>query len=101
MGFLTALALFRSRRKCGGSVAVVVRSIDVGAHHRTGRHMAHNLTANRRRSLRATPALIFAGSLLLAPPIFSRAASAQAVGYGPPPQHSFPSLSIGAAPDEP
>src|SRR5712692_2831817 len=101
MGFLTALALFKSRRNCGGSVAFVVRSIDVGAHHRTGRHMVHNLTAHRRRSLRATSALIFAGSLLLAPAIFSRAASAQVLGYASPPQNSFPSDNMMVAPDQP
>src|SRR5260370_38270681 len=101
MGFLTALALFRSRRKCGGSVAFVVRSIDVGAHHRTGRHMAHNLTANRRRSLRATSALIFAGSLLLAPAIFSSAATAQVLGYASPRHNACPWDNIMAAPARP
>src|ERR1700732_2882644 len=89
MGFLTASALFKSRRNCGGSGAFVVGSIDVGAHHRTGRHMAYTLTANRRQSLRATSALIFAGSLLLAPAIFSSAASAQVLGYASPPPSSF------------
>src|SRR5713226_9379735 len=98
MGFLTALALFKSRRNCGGSVAFVVRSIDVGAHHQTGRHMVHNLTAHRRRSLRATSALIFAGSLLVAPAIFSHAASAQVLGYASPPQSSFPSDNMMVAP---
>src|SRR6202795_2099281 len=101
MGFLTASALFKSRRNCGGSVAFVVRSIDVGAHHRTGRHMAYTLTADRRQSMRATSALIFAGSLLLAPAIFSSAASAQVLGYASPPQSSFPSDNMMVAPDRP
>src|SRR5450631_734594 len=101
MGFLTASALFKSRRNCGGPVAFVVRSIDAGANHRMGRHMAYNLTADRRQSLRATSALIFAGSLLLAPAIFSSAASAQVLGYASPPQSSFPSDNMMVAPDQP
>src|SRR5450432_3841502 len=101
MGFLTASALFKSRRNCEGSVAFVVRSIDVGAHHRTGRHMAYNLTADRRQSLRATSALIFAGSLLLAPAIFSSAASAQVLGYASAPQGAFPSDNMMSPPDQP
>src|SRR3984893_4028468 len=101
MGFLTASALFKSRRNCGGSVAFFVGSIDAGAHHRTGRHMAYTLTANRRQSMRATSALIFAGSLLLAPAIFSSAASAQVLGYASPPQSSFPSDNMMVAPDQP
>src|ERR1700680_4582054 len=101
MGFLTASALFKSRRNCGGSVAFVVRSIDVGAHHRTGRHMAYTLTADRRQSMRATSALIFAGSLLLAPAIFSNAASALFLAHPPPPQSSFPSDNMMVAPEQP
>jgi lipoprotein-anchoring transpeptidase ErfK/SrfK len=60
--------------------------------------MAYNLTAHRRQSLRATSALIFAGSLLLAPAIFSSAASAQVLGYASPPQSSFPSDNMMVAP---
>jgi lipoprotein-anchoring transpeptidase ErfK/SrfK len=60
--------------------------------------MADNLTANRGQSLRATSALIFAGSLLLAPAIFSSAASAQVLGYASPPQSSFPSDNMMVAP---
>ena len=63
--------------------------------------MAYNLTADRRQSLRATSALIFAGSLLLAPAIFSSAASAQVLGYASPPQSSFPSDNMMVAPDQP
>src|SRR5260370_26234315 len=101
MGFLTASALFKSRRNCGGSVAFVVRSIDVGAHHRTGQHMAYKLTADRGQSLRATSALIFAGCLLLAPAILSSSASAQVLGYASPPQSSFPSNHMMVAPGQP
>jgi lipoprotein-anchoring transpeptidase ErfK/SrfK len=63
--------------------------------------MAHNLKADRRQPLRATSALIFAGSLLLAPVIFSSAASAQVLGYASAPQSSFPSDNMMAAPDQP
>jgi lipoprotein-anchoring transpeptidase ErfK/SrfK len=63
--------------------------------------MAYTLTANRRQSMRATSALIFAGSLLLAPAIFSSAASAQILGYASPPQSSFPSDNMMVAPDQP
>jgi lipoprotein-anchoring transpeptidase ErfK/SrfK len=42
--------------------------------------------------------LIFAGALTLAPAIFSGAASAQALGYAPAPQTSFPSDTIMTAP---
>ena len=63
--------------------------------------MAYNLTADRRQSLRATSALIFAGSLLLAPAIFSSTASAQVLGYASPPQSSFPSDNMMVAPNQP
>jgi lipoprotein-anchoring transpeptidase ErfK/SrfK len=55
---------------------------------------------NRRHSLRATNALVFAGALLLAPAIFSSAASAQLLGYASAPQSSFPSDNL-MAPTEP
>jgi lipoprotein-anchoring transpeptidase ErfK/SrfK len=58
-------------------------------------------TLHRRQSLRATSALIFAGSLLLAPAILSSAASAQVLGYASPPQSSFPSDNMMVAPDQP
>jgi lipoprotein-anchoring transpeptidase ErfK/SrfK len=60
--------------------------------------MAHTLKANHRQSLVVTTALI-AGSLLLAPAIFSSAASAQVLGYASP--RSFPSDNIMVAPDQP
>jgi lipoprotein-anchoring transpeptidase ErfK/SrfK len=63
--------------------------------------MAHNLKAHRRQSLRATSALIFAGSLLLAPAILSSSASAQVLGYASPPQSSFPPNNMMVAPDRP
>jgi lipoprotein-anchoring transpeptidase ErfK/SrfK len=63
--------------------------------------MAHNLKANRRQSLRATRALVFAGSLLLAPAILSSSASAQVLGYASAPQSSFPSDNMMVAPVEP
>ena len=62
--------------------------------------MAYNLTADRGQSLRATSALIFAGSLLLAPAIFSSAASAQVFGYASPRPSSFPSDNMMVAPDK-
>src|ERR1700687_3772853 len=68
---------------------------------RTWLRMSYNLTAHRRQSPRATSALIFAGSLLLAPAIFSSAASAQVLGYASPPQSSFPSDNMMVAPDQP
>src|SRR6266702_3873129 len=62
------------------------------AHHRTGRrHMARNLTGNRRQSPRATRTLIFAGALLLAPALLSSAASAQVLGSASSSRGSFPS----------
>src|SRR5260370_26998460 len=64
------------------------------AHHRTGRHMAQNLTGNRRPSPRVTSALIFAGALLLAPVLLSSAASAQVLGFTSASRGSFPSDSM-------
>src|ERR1700736_5606859 len=101
MGFLTTSALFKPWRNCGASVAFVCVKHRRGAHHRTGRHMAHNLKAHRRQSLRATSALIFAGSLLLAPATLSSSASAQVLGYASPPQSSFPPNNMMVAPDRP
>ena len=63
--------------------------------------MAQNLTNHRRQSLRASSALIFAGSLLLAPAIFSSAASAQVLGYASGPRSSFPSDNVMLAPAQP
>jgi lipoprotein-anchoring transpeptidase ErfK/SrfK len=63
--------------------------------------MAHNFAGNRRHSLRATSALIFAGFLLLASAILSSAASAQVLGYASAPQSSFPSDNGMVAPVQP
>src|ERR1700730_9792013 len=68
---------------------------------RTGRHMAYTLTADRRQSLRATSALIFAGYLLLASAILQSATTAQVLGPAPPPQSSFPSDNMMVAPEQP
>jgi lipoprotein-anchoring transpeptidase ErfK/SrfK len=62
--------------------------------------MAQTSTGNRRHSLRATNALVFAGALLLAPAVLSTAASAQVLGYAFAPQSSFPSDNL-MAPTEP
>jgi lipoprotein-anchoring transpeptidase ErfK/SrfK len=64
----------------------------------TGRHMTHTLAGNRRQSSRAANALIFAGALILAPAIFSSAASAQLLGYASTPQSAFPSDNMMVAP---
>jgi lipoprotein-anchoring transpeptidase ErfK/SrfK len=63
-----------------------------------GRLMTQIFASARRPSPRATRALIFAGTLLLAPAIFTGAASAQVLGYAPAPQTSFPSDNIMTAP---
>jgi hypothetical protein len=49
----------------------------------------------------ATNALIFAGTLLLAPAMLCTGASAQVLGYAPAPQSSFPSDNIMQAPNQP
>jgi lipoprotein-anchoring transpeptidase ErfK/SrfK len=66
-----------------------------------GRHMTQNLKANRRPSLRATSALVFAGALLLVPTLLPSAASAQVLGFASPPQSSFPSDNMMLAPVQP
>jgi lipoprotein-anchoring transpeptidase ErfK/SrfK len=72
------------------------------AHHRTGRRMTQNLRGNRGQSLRATSALIFAGSLLLAPAVLSSTASAQVLGYASGgPRSSFPTDNVMLAPAQP
>jgi lipoprotein-anchoring transpeptidase ErfK/SrfK len=60
--------------------------------------MAQKFAGGCRQSSRASHALIFAGALLLAPAIFSSAASAQALGYASTPQSSFPSDNMMPAP---
>jgi lipoprotein-anchoring transpeptidase ErfK/SrfK len=64
----------------------------------TGRHMTQAIAGNRRQSSRAANALIFAGALILAPAIFSSAASAQLLGYASTPQSAFPSDNIMVTP---
>ncbi len=56
---------------------------------------------NRRPRLRVTSALVFTGTLLLAPAILSDAANAQILGYASPPQSSFPSDNMMVAPSAP
>jgi lipoprotein-anchoring transpeptidase ErfK/SrfK len=65
--------------------------------------MAQEFAGDRRQRSRASSsrgshALIFAGALVLAPAMFSSAASAQALGYASAPQSSFPSDNIMLAP---
>jgi lipoprotein-anchoring transpeptidase ErfK/SrfK len=66
-----------------------------------GRHMTQTFAGNRRPSSRAVNALILAGSLVLAPALFSSAASAQLLGYASAPQNSFPSDNMMVAPAQP
>ena len=66
----------------------------------SGQIMTQTFAANRRPSLRATNALIFAASLVLAPALLSSAASAQVLGYASTPQTAFPSDNM-MAPVEP
>ncbi len=68
--------------------------------HPMGQHMASNFAGNRRLSLRATSALIFAGALLSAPAFLCGAANAQVLGYADAPQNSFPSDDVMVTPDE-
>jgi lipoprotein-anchoring transpeptidase ErfK/SrfK len=63
--------------------------------------MAQKSAADRRQSPRATSALILASALLVAPAMFSGAASAQVLSYAPSPQGSFSSDQMTVAPTEP
>jgi lipoprotein-anchoring transpeptidase ErfK/SrfK len=63
--------------------------------------MTQGIIENRRHSLRAANALILAGTLLLAPALFSSGASAQILGYASAPQSSFPSDNMLVTPTEP
>jgi lipoprotein-anchoring transpeptidase ErfK/SrfK len=60
--------------------------------------MTQRFASYRRPAPCATTAAIFAGALLLAPAVFIGAASAQMLGYAPPPQTSFPSDNMMTAP---
>jgi lipoprotein-anchoring transpeptidase ErfK/SrfK len=68
---------------------------------RTGQVMTQRIIENRRHSLRAANALILAGTLLLAPALFSSAASAQVLGYASTPQSSFPADNMMVTPTAP
>jgi lipoprotein-anchoring transpeptidase ErfK/SrfK len=63
--------------------------------------MAPKSAANRRRSWRVSSAVVLAGALLMAPALFSGAASAQVLSYAPSPQGSFSSDDVALAPSEP
>jgi lipoprotein-anchoring transpeptidase ErfK/SrfK len=64
-------------------------------HIERGQLMTQAFASYRRPSPRATSVMIFAGALLLAPAIFTGAASAQVLGYAPAPQTSFPPADSG------
>ena len=64
-----------------------------------GRHMTQTLAANRRTSSCIGHALAFAGALLLAPSLFSTAASAQTLGYASTQSNAFPTDEV-MVPDE-
>jgi lipoprotein-anchoring transpeptidase ErfK/SrfK len=68
---------------------------------KTGQVMTQRIIENRRHSLRVANALIFAGTLLLAPAMFSSGASAQILGYASAPQSSFPSDNMMVEPAQP
>jgi len=57
-------------------------------------------SSHRRPSSRVTHALVFASALLLAPSVFSSAASAQALGYASTQPNAFPSDEVIGLPDE-
>jgi lipoprotein-anchoring transpeptidase ErfK/SrfK len=59
-----------------------------------GQFMTQTFASERRPSSCVTGVAIFASALLLAPAIFSGAASAQMLGYASTPQTSFPSDSM-------
>jgi lipoprotein-anchoring transpeptidase ErfK/SrfK len=67
-------------------------------HIERGQLMTQTFASYRGPLPRATSAMIFSGALLLAPAIFTGAASAQVLGYAPAPQTSFPSDGLMTAP---
>jgi lipoprotein-anchoring transpeptidase ErfK/SrfK len=97
---LTESVIVEPGWNCGASVAFVVQSASRDA-HRTGQVMTQKFNVNRRHSLRAANALIFAGTLLLAPAMLSNGASAQILGYASTPQSSFPSDNMMVEPAQP
>ena len=60
--------------------------------------MAQKSAGRRRALLRASNALIFAGTLLVSPVILSSEGVAQVLGYASPPQSSLPSDNMTPAP---
>jgi lipoprotein-anchoring transpeptidase ErfK/SrfK len=77
------------RRNCDRSLALLHQRISHDAHLDGAAQMTQTLSANRRRSPRATGALAFAGALLLTSSIFF-ATHAQTLGYAPAEQGVFP-----------
>jgi lipoprotein-anchoring transpeptidase ErfK/SrfK len=65
-----------------------------------GQIMTQTIAGIRRLSPRVTNALVLAGAMVLAPVVFSSAASAQVLGYAAAPQSAFPSDNM-VAPDQP
>ena len=65
-----------------------------------GQHMTQYSAVTRRPSIGATRAFLLASALLLAPGVFSSAASAQALGYASTPQDSFPSDNVMTTPGD-
>jgi lipoprotein-anchoring transpeptidase ErfK/SrfK len=64
----------------------------------SGQIMTQTIATHRRLSSRAASALLFTGALLLAPAIFTGAASAQVLGYASAPRTAFPSDNMMTAP---
>ncbi len=60
--------------------------------------MAQGIFQNRKQRLRVLNALLVVGAVALAPALVSSKASAQALGYAPAPQTSFPSDNFMTAP---
>jgi lipoprotein-anchoring transpeptidase ErfK/SrfK len=60
--------------------------------------MAQEISRNRTQRLRVINALIVFGAISFAPAVFTGRANAQALGYAPAPQTSFPSDNILTAP---
>jgi lipoprotein-anchoring transpeptidase ErfK/SrfK len=60
--------------------------------------MAQGISRNRKQRPRIINALIVVGAVVFAPAVVSGQASAQALGYAPTPQTSFPSDNIMTAP---
>src|SRR5437660_2537106 len=88
---------FGPQRNCDAPVAFV------DAEHRTmhtQRGSPMTQSSHRRPSSRVTSALVFASALLLAPSVFSSAASAQTLGYASTQPNAFPAEEVMTAPAE-